>query len=140
VKSMQCLDCGDECHPKFRHPSSLRTEATVWLVAILIGLTAGAWHAVTSPGRSSLPAISQLSMVAAPVEQPAVPAPDGGGPRNVAVQVGGWLFDRLVQFLRVAWWALPIPILFSTWRQGKKYPVCVRCGSRRLEPAVEVWP
>lgn len=140
MMSMQCLDCGDECHPKFRHPSSLRMEAMVWLVAVLIGLGVGAWRAVTSSAGSSFPAVSQLSVVAAPVEQPAVPTADLAAPRNIAVQIGGWLVDRLVQFLRVAWWALPIPILFSTWRQGKKYPVCVHCGSRRLEPAAEVWP
>jgi len=140
VKSMQCLDCGDECHPKLRHPSSLRTEAMVWLAAVVVGLTAGAWHAVMSPTHTNLPAVSQLSVVAAPVDQPVVPASDAGGPSNIVVQIGGWLFDRLVQFLQVAWWALPIPILFSTWRQAKKYPVCVHCGSRRLEPAVEIWP
>lgn len=140
MMSMQCLDCGDECHPKLRHPSSFRMEAAVWLAAVLIGLTTGAWRAVTSPVGSDLPAVSQLSVVGSTVEEPVVAQPEAGGPRSVAVQVGGWLVDRLGEFLRVAWWALLIPIAFSSWRQLKKYPVCVHCGSRRLEPAADIWP
>jgi len=47
--SKHCLSCGTEAHPKQRHPSTLRTEATVWLIAIAIGAAAGLWSAITSP-------------------------------------------------------------------------------------------
>jgi hypothetical protein len=135
VKSMQCLDCGEEGHPKFCHPSSLRAEAAVWAVAIVIGLSAGMWQAVTAPSDTTPSTMSLLSVVTPAAEEASTVTPALQGPRSVIVQIGGWLFDRLTRFLRTAWWALLIPIAFSTWRQGAKRVVCVHCESRRLVPA-----
>ena len=135
VKSMQCLDCGEEGHPRLRHPSRLRTEVTVWAVAIVFGLSAGMWQAITAPPETPPAALSQLSVVTPAAEEPNPVSPTPQGPRSAVVQIGGWLFDRFVRFLRTAWWALLIPIAFSTWRQGARRAVCVHCGSRRLIPA-----
>jgi hypothetical protein len=140
MQSMHCLDCGGESHPRLRHPSSLRTEASVWAVAIVIGLSVGAWQAITTSDGGGVPAISSLSAVA-PAAGEAVPAVQSHeAPRNVVVQVGSWLVTRMIEFLKVAWWALPIPLVFSLWRHRSKHPVCVHCGSRQLVPAEPVYP
>lgn len=138
VKSMHCLDCRSDTHPKLRHPSSMRAEAMVWGVALLMGMSVGLWQAATTTAAAGVPGMSRLSTVTAePVEQSAAvthehePAP----PRTVAVTVGGWLVERLARFIQVAWWALPIPLLFSLWRQFAKRPTCARCGSRRIVAA-----
>lgn len=136
VKSMHCLDCGSDTHPKLRHPSSMRTEATVWTVALLAGMLFGVWQAATASSPVGVPGMSRLSAVAVePVEQSAVVTHDPAPPRSVAVSVGSWLVERLARFVRVAWWALPIPLLFSLWRQFAKRPACAHCGSRRIVAA-----
>lgn len=133
MKSMHCLDCGSDTHPKLRHPSSLRTETMVWGVALLAGMSFGLWQAVTTNGPAHVPAMAQLSAVtAAPADPPAVVTHEPAPPRSIAVSVGSWLLDRLGQFARVAWWALPIPLLFSLWRQFARRAACARCGSRRI--------
>ncbi|NIM52646.1 MAG: hypothetical protein GTO22_25945 [Gemmatimonadales bacterium] len=142
MKSMQCLDCGADSHPKLLHPSSLRTEASVWAIAIVIGLFAGIWNTVTSSRASpEPPQFAQLANATAPsAEEPsAAPTTTSEGPRGIVVQVGGWLIDRIWSFLRVAWWVLPIPILFSMWRQFSTHPACAHCGSRRLTPVEETF-
>jgi hypothetical protein len=47
-----------------------------------------------------------------------------------------WITRKLVDFLKTAWWVLPLPILFSLWRQFRGYEVCGHCGSRELVPVV----
>jgi hypothetical protein len=143
VQSMHCLDCGDESHPRLRHPSSLRTEATLWAAAVVIGLSAGAWQALTdSPGAARPALLSGLSVVAPEPEEPAAAAHPHtqDAPRNVVLEIGDWLVRRMFGFLQVAWWALPIPLAFSIWRQRTKRPICAHCGSRRLTPADPVYP
>jgi hypothetical protein len=132
---MECLDCGDTTHPRLRHPSSFRTEASVWGLALVIGLSIGAWHTVTTSSDAGQFSFSALSAVSEAPEQANIVSHDHGAPKNVVLQVGGWLIDRLVEFVRVAWWTLPIPLLFSVWRQATKRPICAHCGSRRLIPA-----
>jgi len=138
VKSMQCLECGEEGHPRLRHPSSLRTELTVWTVAVVFGLSVGMWEAVTAPSDGATSGFSQLNLVAPVAEEVTTVTPAPQGPQSLVVQIGGWLTDRFVHFMRTAWWVLIIPIAFSTWRQGAKRAVCVHCGSRRLIPAEPV--
>jgi len=140
VKSMHCLECGSATHPKLRHPSSMRTEATLWGVALVVGLSVGAWQAVTSSAGAGVAGMSQLSVVATPAEAPEVQQIDHVPPRNVVVTVGSWLLDRFASFVRVAWWALPIPLFFSLWRQFARRPACARCGSRRLIEADVLLP
>ena len=140
MKSMHCLDCGSDTHPKLRHPSSLRTETTVWGIALVVGVSFGVWQALAAPAAVSVPAMAQLSVVRAPVEQSSAVTHEPAPPRNIAVGVGGWMVDRFVQFVRVAWWALPIPLLFSLWRQFATRPACARCGSRRIVEAASFSP
>ncbi len=132
---MQCMDCGDTTHPRLRHPSSLRTEASLWSVALVVGLAIGAWNAVTTPSQSGQLSYSALSVVGEAPAEANVVRHDHGAPTNVVVQIGSWLLDRAVEFVRVAWWTLPIPLLFSVWRQAIRQPVCAHCGSGRLIPA-----
>ena len=140
MQSMHCLDCGEDSHPRLRRPSSLRTEGLVWTVAVAIGLSVGAWQAITTPDTGGAPVMSRLSAVA-PVAQEGVPTVQSHeAPRNVVLQVGSWLVARMLEFLKVAWWALPIPLAFSLWRQRAKRPVCAHCDSRRLIPADPVYP
>ena len=133
--SKHCLECGIEAHPQLRHPSSFRIEASVWSLAILVGLVAGAWSAATS---SSSPALSRaiqtvtLSSVES-VEQPVEPAVvDNPNAQSLRMEFVAWTRGLLLKFLRTAWWVLPLPIGFSLWRQFKKHPVCAGCGSREL--------
>jgi len=118
----------------------MRTEATLWGVALVLGLSVGAWQAVTSSAGAGVTGMSQLSVVTAPAEAPAAQAIDHVPPRNVIVSVGSWLVGRFASFVRVAWWALPIPLFFSLWRQVARRPVCARCGSRRLIEADVLLP
>lgn len=111
----------------------MRTEAMVWGVALLAGMSVGLWQAATTSAPIDVPGMARLSAVTAePVEQTAAVTHEPAPPRNVAVSVGGWLVERLAEFVRVAWWALPIPLLFSLWRQFARRPTCARCGSRRI--------
>jgi hypothetical protein len=132
---MQCLDCSETTHPKLRHPSTMRTEASLWGVALAVGLCIGAWNAVTTSTPTTQIGVSALSAVTEAPSGTNVVDHDHGAPKNIVVQIGGWLIERTVQFVRVAWWTLPIPLLFSFWRQTVKRPVCARCGSLRLIPA-----
>lgn len=117
-----------------QHPSSLRTESSLWSVALLVGIGFGLWQAVTTAPAPASRSLSTLSAVSEAPVTGAIVTHDHGAPRNVVAQVGGWVIDRVVQFVKAAWWTLPIPVLFSMWRQVAKRPVCARCGSRRLIP------
>ena len=134
MRSMQCLECLEVTHPRMRHPSSLRTESSLWSIALLVGIGFGLWQAVTSAPPPTSRSLSTLSAVNEAPASEAVVTHDHGAPRNIIAQVGGWLLDRAVQFVKVAWWTLPIPLLFSIWRQVAKHPACAHCGSRRLIP------
>jgi hypothetical protein len=143
VQSMHCLDCGDDSHPRLRRPSSLRTEATLWIAAVVIGLSAGAWQALTSAPAGTPPAMmSGLSIAAPETNEPAaaVHSHTRDAPRNAVLAIGDWLVRRVFGFLKVAWWAIPIPLAFSVWRQRTRRPICAHCGSRRLIPAEPVYP
>jgi hypothetical protein len=112
----------------------MRTEASLWGVALALGLSIGAWQAVTTSTPTAALGLSAVSAVnAEPAEANAV-THDHGAPKNAVVQIGSWLLERAIAFVRVAWWTLPIPLLFSIWRQVATRPVCAHCGSRRLIP------
>jgi hypothetical protein len=137
--SKHCLTCGTKGHPQQRHPSTLRTEATVWLVAIAIGGAAGLWSAINSPSSEPLSRSVQsmaLSVVhpadAPPAENDVAAAPAGG----TGTQLLGWLVGIVIAFVKIAWWVLPIPILFSLWRQTRSHAICRACGSRALEELI----
>ncbi|UCG86603.1 MAG: hypothetical protein JSW71_22340 [Gemmatimonadota bacterium] len=138
--SKHCLDCGVEAHPRLRHPSSFRIEAFVWIAAIVVGLVAGAWSAVTS---SSAPSLSRaLQAITVSAAEPGEPQPESAtaGSRDtesLQLRFALWARGVVADFLRTAWWVLPLPLAFSFWRQFKKHQVCAACGSRRLAP-VEV--
>ena len=139
MQTMQCLDCRAEMHPRQKHPSSLRTESSIWAAAIVAGMLVGTWNAITSPTRAddAAPPMT-LSAVSAAAETPVDPQAsrsNTGGSRTVALQIGAWIQAKGLAFLRTAWWLLPVPILFSLWRQFRTVPVCVHCGSRDLAPA-----
>ena len=51
---------------------------------------------------------------------------------RVADSIAGAVFG----FIKTAWWVLPIPIIFSIWRQAKHFEVCRVCGSRDLVAVV----
>jgi len=137
--SKHCLACGTDAHPRSRHPSTLKTELTIWLVAMAIGAAAGAWSAVTTPSRAPLGRTMQSMALSSVQSADALPArtvndpPAAGGPGS---QFLGWLLDVAVAFLKTAWWALPIPIAFSIWRQSRAHPVCRACGSRTLTEVI----
>jgi len=120
--------------PKTRHPSTLKTEVLVWLVAVGIGLGAGLWSAVTSPSSEPLGrSVQSLALSAMHTAGPeAAPATTDEPPRSASDDVPGWALGFIVAFLRRAWWVLPIPILFSFWRQSRTTAVCHSCGSPQL--------
>jgi hypothetical protein len=118
----------------------MRTEATLWGMALFVGLSVGAWQAVTSGAGVGVPGVSRLSVVTTPAEAPVVQANEAVPPPNVVITVGSWIVDRFASLVRVAWWALPIPLFFSLWRQFARRPVCARCGSRRLIEADVLLP
>ena len=135
MQAMRCLDCHAETHPRWRHPSSFRTEASVWTTAVVLGHMVGAWNAITAPPASQLTQPMQLSAVTAPVDanqDPVVTGRESG--RSVVMQVGGWIMQKTIAFVRVAWWLLPIPLVFSLWRQFRTVPICAHCQSAKLVP------
>jgi hypothetical protein len=137
--SKHCLECGVEAHPKLKHPLSFRTEVSIWAVAIIVGLVAGTWSAASSSSApsltSALPALSLSSTQ--PAEPPAqTVAPEESNTPGPGMGLALWVRYLVLDFLRTAWWVLPFPILFSIWRQRKKYPVCAACGSRKLIPVL----
>ncbi len=136
--SKHCSACGTEAHPKRRHPSTLRVESTVWMVAILVGLVAGAWSAATSPSAPPLShVLSALTFSSEQsIEQTATAQDDVPAAPSVRMQLLTWTYRKILDFVKTAWWILPIPILFSLWRQFRQYEVCAACGSRSLEPIV----
>lgn len=136
---MQCVACGMEARPKSYHPSSLRVETGVWLVAVLVGLIVGVSQTVESPGAERERSVTALAAVATPPAdvQPARTPADYTTGSSPAVQVSTWIRGKIALFLRSAWWVLPIPILFSLWRQMSKRVGCPKCGSRELIPAPE---
>jgi hypothetical protein len=137
--SKHCNVCGSDAHPKLRHPSSFKVESSIWAVAIVIGLFAGTFSAAKSDSGPSLSHVLQsVSLsIAQPSEQPAeVQDTEARGPQSTGVLLLTWFTRTLVDFLKTAWWVLPIPILFSLWRQFKPYEVCGHCGARELAPVV----
>ncbi len=133
MQAMRCLDCRAETHPRRRHPSSFRTESSVWAGAVVLGLMVGAWNAITSPEATDLTQPIQLSTVTAPVDANQDPVVTGrGSVRSVVMQAGGWILQKTIAFVRVAWWLLPIPIVFSLWRQFRTVPICAHCQSANL--------
>jgi hypothetical protein len=137
--SKHCLECGVEAHPKLKHPSSFRTEVSVWAVAIIVGLAAGTWSAATSSSAPSLSGtLPSLSLSSAqPAEQPVEAlAAEDRDEQGAGMRFAIWARYVVLDFLRTAWWVLPLPILFSLWRQRRKYPVCAACGSRTVVPVV----
>lgn len=134
MNSKHCLACGTEGHPKDRHPSSLRTEAIIWLLAIVVGSGAGLWSAITTPSPEPLSMRAQALALSAVqhVEPAPATAPADEPSRSVAGDLIGWLLGLVLAFVRSAWWVLPIPILFSLWRQLGTRPVCRSCGSPQL--------
>ena len=140
MRVMQCLDCGMEARPKSYHPSSLRVEGSLWGVAILVGIVAGVFSAAEPTGLAQGPAVPALAAVAAP--DVAVDGPrahlQAQPPSNTTVLVSNWIRERVAMFLRSAWWVLPIPVLFSLWRQASKRHGCPKCGSRKLIPVLDM--
>jgi hypothetical protein len=137
--SRHCNACGNENHPKSLHPSSLKVEASIWAIAIVVGLMAGTWSAITSP--SDQPITRALQSFALTSGQPGdLPAEDplrrSGQSQSPGVRLVDAAYGLIGGFLRTAWWVLPLPILFSIWRQRKRYEVCRVCGSRDLVPIV----
>ncbi len=139
MQTMLCLECRAESHPRQKHRSSFRTETSLWAAAIVAGMLVGTWNAITSPTETDDAASpTTLSAVTAASEAPVDPqasASNTGGSRAVALQIGAWIRAKSLAFLRTAWWLLPVPILFSLWRQFRTVPVCAHCGSRDLAPA-----
>jgi hypothetical protein len=137
--SKHCNACGADAHPKLRHPSSLKLESSLWAVAIVVGLFAGTFSAAK---RDSGPTLSHVLQsvslsIAQPSEQPSeVLTTDTRGSQSTGVLFLTWFTTTLVDFLKTAWWVLPIPVLFSLWRQFKPYEVCGHCGARDLVPVV----
>jgi hypothetical protein len=140
MKSKHCNACGADAHPMLRHPSSLKVESSIWAVAIVVGLFAGTFSAAKPDSGPSLSHVLQsvnLS-VAQAAQQPAeIEQTETSGSQSTGVLFVTWFTSTLIDFLKTAWWVLPIPVLFSLWRQFKPYEVCGHCGARELVP-VEV--
>ena len=137
--SKHCSICGADAHPKLRHPSSFRVESSIWTLAIVVGLFAGTFSAVRSESGPSLSHVLQSVTLssAQPAEQPAdVWGTDTRGSESTGMLFTTWVTRTIVDFLKYAWWVLPLPILFSLWRQFRGYAVCGHCGSRELVPVV----
>ncbi len=137
--SRHCNACGNENHPKLRHPSSLKVESSIWGIAIVIGLLAGTWAAATSPSEAPISrALRSLSLTTAqPADQPVQDAETTSREsQSPGMRIADAIYGGLISFLKTAWWVLPIPIFFSIWRQLKHYEVCRVCGSRDLVPVV----
>jgi len=137
--SKHCNACGADAHPKLRHPSSFRFESSVWMLAIVVGLFAGTFSAAKSDSGPSLSQVLQ-SVTLSTAQSADVPADFQGtearGSQSTGMLFTTWVTSTIVDFLKTAWWVLPLPILFSLWRQFKGIEVCGRCGSRELVPGV----
>ena len=137
--SMRCVSCEAKAVPKTYAPSTLSLEASVWAVAIVVGLVAGLLS--TSRGSSVPPGtrdvenrmLSSLSGVppAEMAEEEAAPTASITS-TNMVVEIAAWFSGLSFRFLATAWWAVIIPVLFSLWRQFAKYEGCRRCRSREL--------
>ena len=134
----ECLDCGTLGRPKHYHPSSLRTEVTVWLVALAVGGGAGVVSvlATATPApeapelqRMALSAVGSSEAIPTPAQAEETSTSSGHG-----LRLAVWARDRVLDFLRVAWWVLPIPMVFSVWRQFAEREGCAHCSSGRLTP------
>ena len=137
--SKHCSSCGADAHPKLRHPSSFRVESSIWTLAIVVGLFAGTFSAVRSESGPSLSHVLQSVRLSAAqtTEFPAdVQQTDTRGSQSVGMLFTTWVTRTIVDFLKTAWWVLPLPILFSVWRQFRGYEVCGHCGARELVPVV----
>jgi hypothetical protein len=137
--SRHCNACGNENHPRLRHPASLKVESSIWGVAIVIGLLAGTWSAITSPKEEPISrALQSLSLTTAqPADQSvADPQTTSRESQSPGMRVADSVYASVISFLKSAWWVLPIPIFFSIWRQLKHYEVCRVCGSRELVPVI----
>lgn len=132
----QCVDCGTLGRPKRLHPSSFRAEVSVWFVALTVGAAAGLVSVVATSGPA--PEAPELQRMALSVvgEADAIPTATEPGESsstgNVGLRFAVWGRDVLLDFLRVAWWVLPFPMLFSLWRQFAEREGCAHCGSRHL--------
>ena len=137
--SKHCNDCGCDAHPKLRHPSTFRVESSVWALAIVVGLFAGTLSAVKSESGPTLSHVLQSVRLSAAqtTEVPAdVEQTDSRGSQSLGLLFTTWATRNIVDFLKYAWWVLPLPILFSLWRQFRGFEVCGHCGSRELVPVV----
>lgn len=135
--SRHCNACGNDNHPKLRHPSSLKVEVAIWTTAILVGLVAGIWSAGSEQsGRPITRALQSLAFTSAQPDDSPAEISQGGArqPRNTGIRTIEAAYGMVGNFLRTAWWVLPLPILFSLWRQAKHYEVCRVCGSRDVVP------
>ena len=137
--SKHCNACGADAHPKLRHPSSFRFESSVWTLAIVVGLFAGTLSAVKSESGPTLSSVFQSVRLSAAqtTEMPAdVQQTDSRQSESVGLLFTAWFSRNIIDFLKTAWWVLPLPILFSLWRQFRGFEVCGHCGSRELVPVV----
>ena len=136
--SKHCNACGADAHPMLRHPSTFRVESSIWTLAIVVGLFAGTLSAVKSESGPSLSRVLQSVTLssAQPAAQPADVQTEARGTESTGVLFMTWITGTLADFLKTAWWVLPIPILFSVWRQFKGYEICGHCGERELVPVV----
>jgi hypothetical protein len=137
--SKHCNACGSDTHPKLRHPSTFKVESSIWAMAIVVGLCAGTFSAAKSESGPSLSRVLQsVSLsVSQPANQPAdVQEANARGSESTGMLFMTWITRTLADFLKIAWWVLPIPILFSVWRQFKPHEVCGHCGARELVPVV----
>jgi len=137
--SKHCNACGSDAHPKLQHPSSFKIESSIWAVAIIVGLFAGTFSAAKSDGGPKLSQVLQsvTLSVSQPADQPAeVQQSEARASQSTGVLFLTWITTTLIDFLKTAWWVLPIPILFSLWRQFKPHEVCGHCGARELVPVV----
>ncbi len=137
--SKHCNACGADAHPMLRHPSTFKVEVSIWAVAILIGLFAGTFSVAKSDSGPSLSRVLQsvsLSIAQTAEQAAEVQQTEASGSQSTGVLFLTWFTNTLVDFLKTAWWVLPIPILFSLWRQFKPYEVCGHCGATELVPVV----
>jgi len=137
---MHCSACQKNGVPKTCVRSRLAVEVTLWLLGIGLGLTAGAWRAVTTSSPRTLTtevqeiALSSVSgsfVTENPVE---VTTETAYNTDRILFETTAWLFDVSFGFIKTFWWALIIPVLFSLWRQFSKYQGCRACGSKELTP------
>ena len=137
MKSKHCRAFGADAHPKLRHPSSFRFESSVWTLAIVVGLFAGTFSAVKSESGPTLSSVFQSVRLSAAqtTELPADVQQTGSRQsESVGLLFTTWVSRTIIDFLKTAWWVLPLPILFSLWRQFRGFEVCGHCGARELVP------